>query len=116
MTVVQTVLVFAGIPAGVLLLVAAAVLGPSAVQSQSRYRPGRAWGHDPAWWLPDPDAVGTLPPGVQAERVSHARAIAATAAENADRRGATAAEARAEGEAEVERRSGAAVGGASGEW
>jgi hypothetical protein len=116
MTWVETVLVFAGIPVGVLLIVAAVVLAPTAVGSQSRYRPGRPWGHAPAWWLPDPDAVGTLPAGVVAERASRTRAIAATAAEEADRAGLTASEAEAVGAETAERRASAAVGGASGEW
>lgn len=116
MTVVETLLVFAGIPVGVLLVVAVVVLAPTAMNGQSRYRPGRAWGHAPAWWLPDPDAVGTLPAGVAAERASRTRAIAAEATEKADRKGLTAGEAKAVGAAEAERRASAAVGGASGEW
>lgn len=116
MTVVETVLVYAGIPVGVLLIVAAVVLVPTAVRSGSRYRPGRPWGHAAAWWLPDPEAVGPLPAGVAAERASHTRAIAATATEKADRRGLPASEAKAVGAAEAEERASAAVGGASGEW
>ena len=117
MTVVETVLVFAGIPVGVLLIVAAVVLAPSAVSGGSaRYRPGRPWGQAPAWWLPDPEAVGPLPAGVVAERASRARAIAATATEKADRRGLPASEAKVAGQAEAEQRASAAVGGASGEW
>lgn len=116
MTVVETVLVFAGIPVGVILIVAAAVLAPSAMSSSSRYRPGRPWGHAPAWWLPDPEAVGTLPAGVVAERESRRREIAAAATEEADRAGLPAEQAAAVGRAEAERRANAAVGGASGEW
>ncbi|MHA3704377.1 aa3-type cytochrome oxidase subunit CtaJ [Jatrophihabitans sp. YIM 134969] len=116
MTWVETVLVFAGIPLAVLLVVATVVLAPSAVNGTSRYRPGRPWGHAPAWWLPDPDAVGELPAGVVAERASRTRAIAATAAEEADRSGLSAEQASAAGAAAAERRASAAVGGASGEW
>jgi hypothetical protein len=116
MTVVETVLVFAGIPAGVLLVIAAAVLAPSAMHGQPRYRPGKPWGHAAAWWLPDPEAVGALPAGAASERASRTRAIAATATEDADRRGVPAREAKALGAAEAERRASAAVGGASGEW
>ena len=116
MTVVETVLVFAGIPVGVLLVVAALVLGPSAAKGGSRYRPGRPWGHAPAWWLPDPEAVGGSASGAAAERASQTRAIAAAATEQAGKAGASLAEAREAGEAEASRRAQAAVGGASGEW
>lgn len=116
MSVVETVLVFAGIPVGVMLLVALITLAPSAVRGGSRYRPGREWNHDAAWWLPDPQAVGALPSAVVAERASATRAIAAATAEQADRAGASAEQARAAGEAEAQRRASAAVGGASGEW
>lgn len=116
MTVVETVLVFAGIPVAVLLVVAAVVLGPTAAKGGARYRPGRPWGHAPAWWLPDPEAVGPLPAGVSASRESQTRAIAAAATEDADRGGASATAAREAGAAEAERRANVAVGGASGEW
>jgi hypothetical protein len=57
MTVWETVLVFAGIPLGVVLLVVAAVFGRSAVHQPNRYRPGRAWTYAPSWYIPHPDAV-----------------------------------------------------------
>ncbi|MEO6699977.1 MAG: hypothetical protein ABI140_06005 [Jatrophihabitantaceae bacterium] len=51
MSVVQTVLVFGGIPLGVFGAVAALVLGPGAVRAP-RYRPGGAWDYHPVWYLP----------------------------------------------------------------
>lgn len=114
MTVVQTTLVFVGIPLAVLLVVAVLVLAPSAVRGQSRYRPGRSWDHEPAWWLPE-TSTSTVP-AIAAEHDSQRRAIAAAAAEEADRQGASRAEARAAGERAAAERETAAVGGASGEW
>jgi hypothetical protein len=55
-SVIDTVLVFVGIPLGVVLLLVAAVYGPSAAR-QPRYRPGRPWAHEPVWFLPAPDGV-----------------------------------------------------------
>ena len=42
MTIVETVLVFLGIPLGVIALVAVGVYGRSAVHQPNRYRPGKA--------------------------------------------------------------------------
>jgi hypothetical protein len=56
-SVIQTLLVFGGIPLAVILLVVAAVFGRSAVHQPNRYRPGRPWTYPPAWYLPHPDAL-----------------------------------------------------------
>jgi hypothetical protein len=56
-TVVQTVLMFVGIPLGVIIVIAIASLGRSTVQQPNRYRPGRPWEFPPAWYVPHPDAV-----------------------------------------------------------
>lgn len=54
MTVVETVLIFAGIPIGVFAVVALMVLGPGAARAP-RYRPGSSWDYRPVWYLPHPD-------------------------------------------------------------
>lgn len=59
MTVVQTVLVFVGIPAGIISLIALATFGKSIARQPNRYRPGKSWDHPPAWFVPHPDAVVT---------------------------------------------------------
>jgi hypothetical protein len=56
-TIVQTVLVFVGIPAGIIALVFLAVYGKSMVRQPNRYRPGKAWTYPPSWFVPHPDAV-----------------------------------------------------------
>jgi hypothetical protein len=56
-TVIQTVLVFVGIPAGIIALIAIAVFGKSIVRQPNRYRPGRSWDYPPTWYVPHPDAV-----------------------------------------------------------
>lgn len=53
MSIVETVLVFVGIPTGVFALVALVVLGPGAARAP-RYRPGGAWDYHPVWYLPNP--------------------------------------------------------------
>jgi hypothetical protein len=60
MTVVETVLVFVGIPLGVVALVAFAVYGRAALHQPNRYRPGRAWNYPPSWYVPHPDAVADV--------------------------------------------------------
>jgi hypothetical protein len=56
-TVVQTVLVFVGIPAGIVLVLFLAVYGKSLVRQPNRYRPGKPWNYPPSWYVPHPDAV-----------------------------------------------------------
>lgn len=58
MTVVQTVLVFIGIPAGIILLIFLAVYGKSMTQQPNRYRPGRPWDFEPSWYVPHPEVIG----------------------------------------------------------
>jgi len=53
MTVLETVLVFVGIPLGVFGLVAALVYGASA-RGFPRYRPGRSFNVAPVWFLAAP--------------------------------------------------------------
>lgn len=57
MTVVQTVLVFVGIPAAIFAFLFLAVYGRSFVRQPNRYRPGRPWTFEPSWYVPHPDAV-----------------------------------------------------------
>lgn len=60
MTVVQTVLVFAGIPLGVFVLVLFAVYGRSVLHQPNRYRPGKAWTYPPRWYIPHPEAIADV--------------------------------------------------------
>jgi hypothetical protein len=61
-TIVQTVLVFVGIPAGVILLITFAVYGRSMTRQPNRYRPGRPWTYKSSWFVPHPDAVVSATP------------------------------------------------------
>ena len=87
MTVVETVLVYGGIPLGITLLLAIFVFGRSAMQQPNRYRPGRAWTYAPVWFTPHPDAL----PNHEGARLAIEGSIAGSASTTA-------------------------VGGASGEW
>jgi hypothetical protein len=51
MSVPETVLIYVGSPLGLFAMFAAFVYGPAASRAP-RYRPGRAWTHDPVWFLP----------------------------------------------------------------
>jgi hypothetical protein len=96
MNVVETVLVFVGIPAGVFALIAGLVLAPSAGRAP-RYRPNGGWSYQPVWYLPHPDhsaPVSALQAAGSTD-ASHRLAIAS---------GATVTE------------TFVASGGASGEW
>lgn len=56
MSIIETLLVFLGIPAVIYFLVLGAIMAPGMVRA-SRYRPGQAWNHEPVWYLPHPGAV-----------------------------------------------------------
>ena len=56
-SIVQTVLVFVGIPAGIIAVIFVAVYGKSMVRQPNRYRPGKAWDFEPSWYVPHPEAV-----------------------------------------------------------
>jgi hypothetical protein len=53
-SIVQTLLVFVGIPALVFGLLAALVLAPGSARTP-RYRPGEAWDYEPVWYVPQPE-------------------------------------------------------------
>ncbi len=57
MSIVQTVLVFVGIPAGIITVIAFGVYGKALVHQPNRYRPGQPWPYQAAWFVPHPDAV-----------------------------------------------------------
>lgn len=57
MPVYETLLVFVGIPAGIIALIALGVFGKSMVRQPNRYRPGKPWVYEPTWYVPHPDAV-----------------------------------------------------------
>ena len=97
---IQTALIFAGIPLLVTLLIAVAVLGPSAARHSGRYRPGRPWDHEPSWFVPHPAALKDVVPSRPALRAPARSAIDSSPASSTEQPVATPR----------------AVGGASGEW
>lgn len=98
MNVVQTVLVFVGIPAGIVALLALAVYGRAELHQPTRYRPGKPWPFEPVWYLPHPEHVAAASGAHAALDAAHRPAV----------EGATPGEQPAP--------TPAAVGGASGEW
>ena len=54
MSVIETVLVFGGIPLGIIAVIALGVYGKSIIRQPNRYRPGKTWDYPPAWYVPDP--------------------------------------------------------------
>jgi hypothetical protein len=91
MSIVETVLVFVGIPALIIAFLALLVYGRSQFKGPNRYRPGKPWNFPPVWYLPRPE------PGSAAETD---RLALETANGGAAQRAAQHK----------------AVGGASGEW
>ncbi len=59
MSIVQTALVFVGIPLGVVLLLTAAVFGRTEVTRTNRYRPGKPWQYAPVWYIPHPENLAS---------------------------------------------------------
>ena len=54
MSTIETTLIFAGIPAAVILLIAGAVYAGGSRRSR-RYRPGRPFDYTPVWFLSAPE-------------------------------------------------------------
>lgn len=54
MTVVETILVFAGIPLAIVLLLALLIYVPGG-RKRTRYKSGQPWEHAPIWYEPHPD-------------------------------------------------------------
>jgi hypothetical protein len=93
MSIAQTVLVFVGIPSGVVAVFAALIFGRSELRQANRYRPGKPWNFSPVWYVPHPEAMRSA--------AGEHRALSAT------KRAAIES-----GQAPTP----SAVGGASGEW
>jgi hypothetical protein len=99
MSIVETTLIFVGIPAVAILVVAALVYGGAAARTP-RYRPGGAWQFEPVWYLPHPE---------HSEHPGHGGSAANTLPNAANR-------ALPAGAGEQVLESTTASGGASGEW
>ncbi len=54
MTVVETILVFAGAPLLIVAVVALLTLRPEKGHKRLRYKPGQPWEHPPVWYEPHP--------------------------------------------------------------
>jgi hypothetical protein len=67
--VLNTFLVFAVIPVGIVLVIAAlAVAGSGRTRRTRRYRPGRPYDFQPIWFLSSPEQVG---PAFRAPALGH---------------------------------------------
>jgi hypothetical protein len=53
-TVVETILVFAGIPLLIVAVLAVLTLRPEKGHKRLRYKPGQPWEHAPVWFEPHP--------------------------------------------------------------
>jgi hypothetical protein len=95
LSILSTVLVFAGIPAAVIVIVSALVVGGSeTTRRHRRYRPGRPYDFQPIWLLAAPEHVGppagagTAQPAIEAgviEDSSGARVLAGSTGGASDR-------------------------------
>ena len=54
MTVVETLLVFVGIPLLIVAVLAVLTLRPDKGHRRLRYKPGQPWEHAPVWYEPHP--------------------------------------------------------------
>lgn len=62
MTVLETVVIFVGIPAAVVAVIAGLVYGAGARRNK-RYRPGRPFEFKPVWFLAQPDRTAAMNSG-----------------------------------------------------
>lgn len=54
MNVAETLLVFVGAPAAIVLVLAVLIFLPGG-RGRPRYKPGQPWQHEPVWYEPHPD-------------------------------------------------------------
>ncbi len=59
MSIVETALIFAGIPVAFFAVVAALIFARG-TERTPRYRPGNPWPFRPVWYLPHPDHAGPV--------------------------------------------------------
>ncbi len=57
-TVAETILVFAGAPLAVILVLALLTIAPGVRNRRPRYKPGQPWDHAPVWYEPHPHSGG----------------------------------------------------------
>ncbi|NKQ56789.1 hypothetical protein HFP15_28350 [Amycolatopsis sp. K13G38] len=69
MNIVETILVFALIPAAIYAVVALVTLR-SKFAATPRYRPGQPWEYPPMWWSGNPAGVGAHRPVSSGEAAS----------------------------------------------
>ena len=67
-TVVETILVFAGVPLAIVAVLAVLTLRPEKGHRRLRYKPGQPWEYPPVWYEPHPehpdsDGHGPAPSG-----------------------------------------------------
>lgn len=62
MSIAETVLIFAGIPAAIVLVVAALVYGTAGRRGSKRYRPGRPFVFTPVWFVAESDGAAEAGP------------------------------------------------------
>ncbi len=56
MTVIETVLLFGVLPAGIYGAIAVPTLGMGRTRRR-RYRSGQPWNYEPVWWTADPEGA-----------------------------------------------------------
>ena len=56
MTVAETLLVFAGVPLAIIVLLALLIFLPGG-RKRPRWKPGQPWEHEPVWYEPHPGAI-----------------------------------------------------------
>jgi hypothetical protein len=54
-TVVESILVFAGVPLAIVAVLALLTLRPEKGHKRLRYKSGQAWEHPPVWYEPHPE-------------------------------------------------------------
>ncbi len=64
MSIIETTLIFAGIPAAVIVLIAGAVYAGGSRRSR-RYRPGRPFDFTPVWFLSAPEQLTSTQPALK---------------------------------------------------
>ena len=105
MNVAEALLIFAGIPLAIIVVLALLIYVPAGRNRRPRYKPGQPWEHAPVWYEPHPD---------HGPEAGHGETLAIGSSDHGELHGAQSPDSHGATTARVV--NGGPLGGARGTW
>ena len=105
MNVAEALLIFAGIPLAIIVVLALLIYVPAGRNRRPRYKPGQPWEHAPVWYEPHPD---------HGPEAGHGETLAIGSSDHGEFHGAQSPDSQGATTARVV--NGGPLGGARGTW